>query len=167
MPSKIIQSPNLWKMDTRGGQSEKLLRLWWFFTLDLGQWFLNEWNVVDKKGNRNIYLHVNNKLRHQHTRAYHNSPITCARWSTPLGKHPLPFSKGSVGSFTNPFYLTMPTKEGWRRQGQGLLPLNLRQGLKWSYQSFKNPGCWSCWGLIPRPPTQQPDALPTEQTRRQ
>ena len=52
-----IQSHNLWKMDTRGGQSEKLLRLWWFFTLDLGQWFLNEWNVVDKKAT-DIYIYM-------------------------------------------------------------------------------------------------------------
>ena len=37
----------------------------------------------------------------------------------------------------------MPTKEGRRRQAQGLLLLNLRQGLKWSYQLFKNPDCWS------------------------
>ena len=46
----------------------------------------------------------------------------------------------------------------------------LRQGLKSqpasSHQFFflEDPGCWSCRGLNPRPPTWQTGALPTERT---
>ena len=100
------------------------------------------------------------------------NPTTRKGWPHHRSLRPLLFSKSDVGSFTS-----HKNKAGkvlctvFRPYPTRLESLTICRCLitkaALSPQLFKDPECWSSWGLNPRTPARQTGALPTEPTRRQ
>ena len=101
-------------------------------------------------------------------------PNTTTRkgWPHHRSLRPLLFSNSDVGTFT--FHKNKAGKvlcTVFRPYPRRLESLTICRCLitkaALSPQLFKDPECWSGWGLNPRPPARQTGALPTEPTRRQ